>query len=125
MRHATRAGIIVGLSILLGGCSPSVSGDGFDLAEWEITGPAELMSGADSVTVANLGSRPHTLVVTDSSGTVVAATELIQPGDQTELALDLDQGEYSFTCRIVTRNSEGNLVDHFEAGMNTLVSVRA
>jgi small subunit ribosomal protein S19 len=61
--------------------------------------------------------------VTDSSGGVVAATPLVQPGETAALEVDLAPGRYSFTCRIVAEDPDGNIVDHYEAGMNTLVDV--
>lgn len=106
------------------GCSgAATTGGGFDLNEWAIAGPMELTSDADAVNVTNSGALPHTLVVTDASGRVVAATDLVQPGESTELTIDLEAGRYSFTCRIVAQNAEGEIVDHFEAGMNKTVSV--
>lgn len=124
MRPFTRLSLIAGLLVALAACSGSAATEsGFDLAEWQIAGPGEMSADTGSVDVSNSGSLPHTLVVTDSSGNVMAATDLIGPGDNTELALDLDPGTYSFTCRIVAQDSEGEIVDHFEAGMNTTVSV--
>lgn len=123
MRPSTRL-LIAGFLVALASCSGSTAaGSGFELAEWQIDGPGEMSAGKGSVNVSNSGSLPHTLVVTDSSGHVVAATDLIAPGDTTELALDLDPGTYSFTCRIVAQDPEGEIVDHFEAGMNATVSV--
>lgn len=122
MRTVTRTVVSLGLLLALAGCSDTSAGDSFDLAEWDITGPSQLVSDG-TIEVANSGSLPHTLVVTDSSGEVVGATELIEPGQTTRLELDLDDGRYSFTCRIVAQSPEGEIVDHFEAGMNTMVSV--
>lgn len=124
MRPLTRFSLVAGLLVALAACSGSAAtGSGFDLAEWRVAGPGEMSADTNSVEVSNSGSLPHTLVVTDSSGHVMAATDLIGPGDSTELALDLDPGTYSFTCRIVAQDSEGEIVDHFEAGMNATVSV--
>lgn len=124
MRPFTRLSLVAALLVALAACSGSAATEpGFDLAEWQIAGPGEMSAGTNSVDVSNSGTLPHTLVVTDSSGHVVAATDLIGPGDSTELALDLDPGTYSFTCRIVAENPEGEIVDHFEAGMNATVSV--
>lgn len=111
------------LILVVAACSASQEGTGFDLAEWTVDGPSQLSVETASVTVDNTGSLPHTLLVTNSSGEVVAATDLIVPGESAELALDLDEGDYSFTCRIVAENPEGEVVDHYEAGMNTMVSV--
>lgn len=124
MRPFPRISLVAGLLVALTACSGSAAPEtGFDLAEWQIAGPEEMSADSGSAVVSNSGSLPHTLVVTDPSGHVMAATDLIDPGDSTEIALDLDPGTYSFTCRIVAQDSEGGIVDHFEAGMNTTVSV--
>lgn len=111
------------LVVVVAACSASHAGTGVDLGEWTVEGPSQLSVETGSVSVDNIGSLPHTLVVTNSSGEVVAATDLIQPGESTELALDLDEGDYSLTCRIVAESPEGDVVDHYEAGMNATVSV--
>ena len=124
MRQSISRTLVACLLLALAACSGSTASEaGFDLDEWHVAGPGEMAAGTSSVDVSNSGSLPHTLVVTDASGQVVAATDLVGPGDTTELVLDLDPGTYSFTCRIVAQNSDGEIVDHFEAGMNTTVSV--
>ncbi len=124
MRPYARLSLVAALLVALAACSGSAATEsGFDLAEWQIAGPGQMSADTGSVDVSNSGTLPHTLVVTDSSGNVMAATDLIGPGDTTELTLDLDPGTYSFTCRIVAQDPEGEIVDHFEAGMNTTVSV--
>jgi hypothetical protein len=108
----------------IAGC---VSQDGeptsYQLTEFAIDGPDRLGVGAETVTVDNGGEFPHTLVITDETGTVVAATSLIPPGEGTNLALDLDHGTYSVTCRIVAQTPDGDIVDHFEAGMHTTLQI--
>ncbi len=124
MSRSTRLTVIAGLLVSLASCSGSTAtGSGIELAEWRIDGPSEMPADTRSVDVSNSGSLPHTLVVTDTEGNVMTATDLIAPGDSTELALDLEPGTYSFTCRIVAQDPEGKIVDHFEAGMNATVSV--
>lgn len=105
------------------GCAPVADARSFELVEFEVDGPATLSSSTTSVDVTNSGQFPHTLVVTDIDGSVVAATALIQAGETAGLELDLQPGAYSFTCRIVAQNSEGAIIDHFEAGMHATVSV--
>lgn len=123
MKRLARIVVIVGLLIGLVGCTAASAEKDFDLGEWEVAGPTELDVDTRSVGVVNSGSLPHTLVVTDSSGRVIAATDLIEPGAGAELELDLTAGTYSFTCRIVAQSPEGEIVDHYEAGMNKMVSV--
>jgi plastocyanin len=120
--HRAVASALLGL--LAVACNGS-SGDStvFTLAEFAIDGPERLGSGTSTITASNVGEFPHTIVVTDSDGTVVAGSELIQPGQSADLDLTLDTGTYQFTCRIVAEIDDGTFIDHFEAGMLHLVEV--
>lgn len=110
--------IAVALLLTLAACSSAGSiQDGYDLREFSIEGPAAASAGPSSLAISNSGVFPHTLVIADEAGTVVAATELIQPGETLELGVDLPPGEYQFTCRIVSQKPDGEIVDHFERGM--------
>lgn len=115
--------IVLAAGLALAGCSSTASAEGYDLVEFAIAGPSELPAEATSVAVTNSGEFPHTLVVTDSGGQVIAATDVLQPGQGAGLALDLEPGRYSFTCRIVAQTPGGEIVDHFERGMSKTVSV--
>lgn len=121
----SRAILLIGLAMTLSSCAPSAAGGSFDLAEFSISGPERLQPGPQSIEVTNSGEFPHTLVVTDGSGLVVASTSLVQSGDIATLDLDLESGAYQLTCRIVTQDDEGDIVDHFEEGMNLSVNVGA
>lgn len=111
------------LAFVIAGCSSASTEGSFALTEFSIDGPTAIAAGVDSVDVSNVGEFPHTLVVTDSSGEVILATQLIQAGETTTVDVDLAPGTYSFTCRIVTQTEEGNVVDHFEEGMHTTVTI--
>lgn len=115
--------VIFTVLLALCGCSGATVADGFELNEFSIVGPGQLGSGGNSVAVVNNGMYPHTLVITDSSGKTLGATPLVEPGGTVSLEVDLDPGEYSFTCRIVAEGPDGNIVDHYEAGMSALVEV--
>ncbi|HEX6220970.1 MAG TPA: cupredoxin domain-containing protein [Acidimicrobiia bacterium] len=115
--------VLVVVLLALCGCAGSTAGDGFELEEFSILGPGDLDVGNNTITVTNTGMYTHTLVVTDGSGQVVGATSLVQPGETASLDLDLAPGQYSFTCRIVAEDPDGNIIDHYEAGMNALVDV--
>ena len=122
----TRKTLIVALVaglLTAAGCSSSSTASGYDLVEFAIDGPTQLEHGSHSIDVSNSGEFPHTLVVTDASGAVVAATDLVQANESTQLSVDLEAGRYSFTCRIVAQTPDGDIVDHFEAGMSTTVTV--
>lgn len=117
------AGLVLTILLVLGGCTGDSSTPTYELKEFSIDGPGHVSEGTESLEVSNSGEFPHTLVVTDSSGEVIAATGLIQPGETSSLEVALDEGRYSFTCRIVVQDEEGAIIDHFEAGMNETVSV--
>ena len=101
----------------------SSPGDGYVLSEWAIDGPARLTAGASSLTVENAGEWGHTLIVTTDAGAVVGATGLIDAETAATLELDLAAGAYTFSCRIVAEDDEGNLSDHYEQGMYRTVVV--
>jgi hypothetical protein len=120
----TRIRVTALILIALVGCSETGGGlSSYVLDEFSIDGPGRLGDGIETVTIENGGEFPHTLVVTDETGNVMAATSLIQSGESTSLTLDLDPGMYSVTCRIVTQTPDGDIVDHFEAGMHATLEV--
>jgi hypothetical protein len=84
-----------------------------------------LAAGLVEIEVLNEGSRWHTLVVSKVGAETVAATPIIPPGTTHHLKLDLEPGIYEFTCRLVATKDDGALVDHFELGMVTRVTVGA
>ena len=102
----------------------SGASDGYTLSEWVIDGPDRLATtDAAAITVSNTGEWGHTLVVTTESGEVVGATGLVGPGEAATLQLDIAAGAYTFSCRIVAQDDEGNLSDHYERGMYRSVTV--
>ena len=117
------AGLVLAVSVASCGDDPAASGT-FDLVEFDIIGPSQLDPATKAIEISNSGEFPHTLVVTDVSGQVVAASSLISPEENAELTLDLEPGSrYSFTCRIVAESSEGDLIDHYEQGMGITVTI--
>lgn len=80
-------------------------------------------AGQVDLDVRNTGEFGHTLVITDSTGQVISAGDVIGPGATSQVSVELAAGEYSFTCRIVAQDDEGNVIDHFEQGMTTDVVV--
>jgi len=95
----------------------------FDLTEFDVNGPGRLDAGVSTISVSNSGEFPHTLVIAEENGRVVAATEMIQPGETAAIDIDLAPGSYQFSCRIVGQRQDGSIVDHFEEGMVQRVSV--
>lgn len=113
------------LVLTLAACSADAATDRLtaNLDEWNIELSSETFRpGEVSITVQNAGEFAHTLVVEASDGTVVAATEVIAPGDASDLDLILDGTGYRFTCRIVASGEDGAVVDHFEEGMAAAVN---
>lgn len=127
MKHrALVAFFALALATLVPGCDRSAGASAtVELTEFSITGPESLSGDIDRIDIANVGEFTHTLVVTDADGEVAAASGLIQPGESTYLELDLEAGQYVFTCRMIAQDDEGNLIDHFEAGMHTDVVVES
>jgi uncharacterized cupredoxin-like copper-binding protein len=103
---------------------PSGSSAVVDLHEFEIQ-PSITRFDAGTVTlnVENEGEYGHTLVVTDAGGHVLSAGAVIAPGETSQISLDLDPGQYFFTCRIVAQDDDGNVIDHYEQGMSAEVMV--
>ncbi len=121
-------GRLLALALLLvTACSSAAASEAdFVLSEGTVDGPGRLTgSGASTIQVTNVGEYSHTLVVTDEEGQVMGATGLVEPGLEATLAVDLDPGTYVFSCRIVAQDDEGNLVDHYEAGMHRTVIVES
>lgn len=112
---------------LLGGCSSQgVSNTEVEIGEfWISPGDRVLRAGAVDLAVENYGEFPHTLVVSDASGTVIGATDLITSEATTVLTVDLLPGSYTLTCRIVKGLDDGTFVDHFQEGMTASVNVSA
>lgn len=112
------------LALLTTACDASTGSDvSVRLTEFSVTAPSAMPGGSGRIEIDNVGEFTHTLVITDANGQVAAATGLIPSGETTYLDIDLEPGTYSFTCRIVAQDGEGNLIDHYEAGMNAAVEV--
>lgn len=97
----------------------------YELEEFAVEGPGNLDSGESTVTVTNAGEFPHTLVIADTDGSVLFATDVIESGQTVTIDIDLGPGSYQFSCRIVGQKPDGTIVDHFEEGMVRKVDVRS
>ncbi len=112
------------LALLVGACTGTTSDPSqYDLGEFYIDGPTGFVEDPNSLTASNSGQFAHTIIVTNGDGVVVAATDLIQPGETTTLDVDLTEGKYQITCRIVAEKDDGRIVDHFQEGMSLTVEV--
>lgn len=115
--------------LILGGaltsCTTAVTDAHFELLDGSIVGPQRLLSDTAMFTATNAGELPHTLVVTTNDGTVVAATDVVQPGETVDLAVSLSPGTFQVSCRIVAQGEDGELMDHYELGMRQTVIVSA
>ena len=113
-------------ALLVTTCTNTSSEAGhYNLGEFYIDGPNAIETGVRSIAATNSGEFPHTIIVTDDNDRVIAGTELIQPGDIAHLVVDLAEGTYRITCRIVAEKDDGRLVDHYEAGMGLTLRVTA
>ena len=122
--------LMVGLGLLvlaLSACGgPGVSDTEVEVGEFWITpGDGVLQAGTVEILVENYGEFPHTLVVSDASGIVVGATDLIAAEAETVLTVDLQPGSYIFTCRIVKGLDDETVVDHYQRGMAASIDVTA
>ena len=122
-----RAARLAAVLLVVAACSTvATSGAEYELSEGVVDGPNHLgLTAAKTIKIENYGEFTHTLVVTNDQGEVMGATDLIESGDETSLALDLKPGTYVFSCRIVAQDDEGNLIDHYELGMHRMVTVQS
>jgi plastocyanin len=111
--------------VALAACTPvdAASASQVTLREFAIEVDAAEIDPGGTLQVANVGEFGHTLVISDSSGAVVAATDLIAAGESLPIEADWAPGTYSLTCRIVVEAEPGVLVDHYAEGMQATLSV--
>lgn len=103
--------------LLVAGCGSAATDDTFLLDEGSIVGPDQLQQEVGELQISNVGEFNHTMLVTDGDGNVVAATGVLAPGTSTVLGVDLQDGTYQVSCRLVGQDSEGKIIDHYEQGM--------
>ncbi len=116
-----RLTLLLLVAATIGACSSS-DPLAVTLSEFSVDAPPSLTAGATTLSISNQGEFSHTLVVS-RSGTVIASTPVLEPGATTSLGVDLEEGEYQFTCRIVVEVPDAGLVDHYAEGMEATVSV--
>lgn len=122
----TTTGLVLLLLVLAACGGQGVSNSDVEVGEfWIKPGNGVLQAGTVDLVVENYGEFSHTLVVSDASGTVVGATDLIGPEAETVLTVELLPGSYTFTCRIVKGLDDGTFVDHYQEGMSASVDVSA
>ncbi|MDP3973151.1 MAG: hypothetical protein Q8P61_09625 [Candidatus Nanopelagicales bacterium] len=111
-----RLGVAVAtLGLLLAGCGSSAQGtpDSVVLTEWRIQ--AEKPTDT-TLHVRNEGSRQHQLVVSRAGGHVLAMTDLLEPGESTEVLLP-EIGKLELSSRLVSVEPDGTVVDDTANGM--------
>jgi plastocyanin len=96
-----------------GSSTISISADPSGALAFEQT-DVSAAAGKDTLDFTNDSSTPHDVVIEDSSGNQVAATDVIQ-GSNTSTAADLKAGSYTFFC---------SLPGHREAGMEGTITVK-
>lgn len=118
--------LVLPVLALIACAGPGSSTADVELGEFWVTPDVRvLQAGAVKLVVENYGEFPHTLVVSDASGTVIAATDLINPEAETVLTVSLEPGVYMFSCRIVLGLDDGTVIDHYQNGMAASVEVAA
>jgi len=123
VKKAALAVLVLALCACAGRGAP---GTDVDLGEFFVTPGTDVLSaGPVELTVENFGEFSHTLVISDASGTVIAATDLVRPEAETLLNVNLKPGTYMFTCRIVIGREDGSIVDHYQQGMAASIEVVA
>ena len=123
-----RMALLAAASFLVIACGATPGPQGGDLevvlGEFYIEPASQLVTaGTIDLGLLNNGLIPHTLVVASNDGTVLAASEAVQPEAQGTLTVRLEPGSYQLTCRIVFRGDDGLLVDHYQEGMGTVLTV--
>lgn len=118
-----RLATLTALAIAISACQSAGDGAVFDLRDGSISGPSRVTGDVTEFTASNTGTFPHTMVVTANDGRVIAATDLIQPGETVALEVDLYPGMFQVSCRIVAQGDDGELIDHYELGMRQSVDV--
>lgn len=113
------------MALVLAACgSPAAASTPFvNLAEGQLTATGLFEAGTTTIDIENSGEFGHTLVISDSDGVVVGATMVIGSGERSTLTVDLPEGTYEFTCRIVSQREDGSIVDHYQEGMVDEVEV--
>lgn len=117
-----RLSLLLSLVVACGGPAATAA-PAVVLDEYTVDAPGRWRAERLSLSVENDGEVPHTLVVSDEEGRPVAASELIGPGEEAVLTVDLAPGRYVVSCRIVVARPDGTLSDHFAAGMFRSIDV--
>ena len=115
--------LLAGILLLSACFSSTGSGLHYEMSEFTISGATTLPAGESVIHIANTGEFTHTFVLTDSDGSVVAASDVLAAGETAELTVDVGEGQYMITCRLVVQTEAGGLVDHFEQGMHLPLEV--
>jgi uncharacterized cupredoxin-like copper-binding protein len=134
------------LSLLAAGCGDDDGGEEVNVVLSEfIVEPEQESVDAGEVTFAldNQGSETHEFLVVEAAtaddlqvdadgafdeaafgeDNVLDEVEDIEGGDEAELTLDLDAGDYVFLCNIVEEEETGEVESHFAEGMHTSFTV--
>ena len=114
---------MITLMLVATACSSPATGPGaVELGDGFVDATGVFESGSRTISVVNTGEFGHTLVVADADGNVIDATDLIESGDEIEFTVNLPEGAYEFSCRIVAQ-VDGVIFDHYQDGMLTTVEV--
>lgn len=120
----TIRGFLVLLTVLVAcGGAPAFRAE-VTLTEFRIDPTSTVFqAGPVGLDVDNAGRFGHTLVITNPSGEVVTVGDFLEPEKTDTITVDLAPGEYQLTCRIIGQDSDGNVIDHYEEGMQATITV--
>jgi uncharacterized cupredoxin-like copper-binding protein len=79
------------------------------MSEFKFTpGTLDVKAGKVTFQLDNGGTVGHDMVISDSTGKVLAKSDLVQPGNTTELTVSsLPAGSYTFYCDVPGHRAQG------------------
>lgn len=98
------------------------------LGEWYIAAPrAPLKAGRVTISTHNNGVLVHEIEILKIDGTYqefeVAELEDLEPGSTNTLVVELPPGSYEIVCTIVEKTPGGTVLNHYDLGMHTTLTV--
>lgn len=121
--HRSLPWVVLALMAVACSSPPGAAAVDVTLDEYSVDLDEVTVAPDATLTITNQGDFGHTVVVSDASGAVLTATDLIAPGEIVTLGAGWGPGEYRLTCRIVIAGDDGEIVDHYAEGMSADLTV--
>ncbi len=120
--------LVLVLSVSCSNDEKFVSEVDVSLGEWFIAAPQDPIAADDVLfVVENVGSMVHEIEIFRKDGQYqefeIGEIEDIAPGESPELQLPLEPGVYELICVIVEKTDMGEILNHYELGMHTILTV--